>query len=99
MRMFAKTGLGALRAGAALAAMLVAAPTIAADSSTPTKGSAVADYGIPQVKRINEEIRRVWTDNNLSPSSVATDGEWCRRVYLDLLGRVPSVEELREFTI
>jgi len=56
-----------------------------------------ADYNSPQVKRINEEIRRVWDDHKLRPSAPATDGEWCRRLYLDVLGRVPSVEELRDF--
>src|SRR5687768_14409475 len=49
------------------------------------------------VKRINEEIRRVWSDNQLSPSAAATDGEWCRRVYLDVLGRVPTVDEFHDF--
>ena len=33
----------------------------------------------------------------MKPSPPATDGEWCRRVFLDVLGRVPSVTELREF--
>jgi uncharacterized protein DUF1549/uncharacterized protein DUF1553 len=56
-----------------------------------------ADQNSPQVKRINEEIRRVWEDHKLRPSAPATDGEWCRRLYLDVLGRVPSVEELRDF--
>ncbi|MFP6671363.1 MAG: DUF1549 domain-containing protein [Pirellulaceae bacterium] len=55
------------------------------------------DVGIPEVVRINEEIRKVWVDYELSPSARATDGEWCRRVYLDLIGRVPSVQELNEF--
>jgi Protein of unknown function (DUF1549)/Protein of unknown function (DUF1553) len=58
---------------------------------------AAADHGIPQVKRINEEIRRVWADNKLLPSPQATDSEWCRRLYLDLFGRIPSVQELRDF--
>jgi hypothetical protein len=63
------------------------------------KGPALAnDFNIPQVKFINEQIRQVWTDNQMNPSAPATDGEWCRRVYLDILGRVPSVTELREFT-
>jgi hypothetical protein len=57
----------------------------------------VPDYNLPQVKSINEQIRQVWTDNQLVPSPPATDGEWCRRVYLDILGRIPSVDELREF--
>jgi hypothetical protein len=61
------------------------------------KAPLASDYGVPQVKRINEEIRRVWADHKLSPSPQATDGEWCRRVYLDILGRVPSVQELRDF--
>ncbi|HEV7278571.1 MAG TPA: DUF1549 domain-containing protein [Pirellulaceae bacterium] len=55
------------------------------------------DYGIPQVARINEEIRTAWIDYDLKPSPPATDGEWCRRLYLDLLGRVPSVQELGAF--
>ena len=56
-----------------------------------------AGVSIPEVQRINEEIRKVWTDYEISPSTRATDGEWCRRVYLDVIGRVPSVEELKEF--
>jgi hypothetical protein len=59
--------------------------------------AAVPDYGLPQVARINQEISQVWKDNNIAPSPPATDGEWCRRVFLDVLGRVPSVQELREF--
>jgi hypothetical protein len=64
----------------------------------PQTGKLTApEQGIPQVRRINEEIRRVWEDNKLRPSAAATNGEWCRRVYLDILGRVPTVQELREF--
>lgn len=64
-----------------------------------TKVEPAQDYNIPQVKYINEEIGKVWKDNQLTPSPTATDGEWCRRVYLDILGRIPSVEELREFVL
>jgi hypothetical protein len=77
-------------------ATLLALCTTGGGQSEP-KSSSAADHGIPQVKRINEEIRRVWEDNKLKPSAPATDAEWCRRVYLDVLGRVPSVTELREF--
>src|SRR6185369_12854889 len=35
--------------------------------------------------------------HKLHASPAATDGEWCRRIYLDVLGRVPSVQELHEF--
>src|SRR5688572_26259505 len=60
----------------------------------PQTGKLTApEQGIPQVRRINEEIRNVWEDNKLRPSAAATNGEWCRRVYLDILGRVPTVQE------
>src|SRR5262245_15136355 len=71
------------------------------ESKLPTakapSGPSIPDYGIAQVRRINEQIRTVWEDSKLRPSPAATDNEWCRRLYLDLLGRVPSVTELREF--
>jgi hypothetical protein len=54
-------------------------------------------YGIPQVKFINEQIVSGWGDAGVQPSGDATDGEWCRRVHLDLIGRVPTVEELKAF--
>lgn len=60
--------------------------------------SVVPDYNIPQVKQINQEVRQVWADHQLIASPPATDGEWCRRLFLDILGRIPSVDELREFT-
>ncbi|MFN9752289.1 MAG: DUF1549 and DUF1553 domain-containing protein [Planctomycetota bacterium] len=51
-----------------------------------------------QVQRIDQLISQTWTDYSLTPSPAATDGEWCRRVYLDLIGRVPTVDELQAFT-
>ncbi len=56
------------------------------------------DYGIPQVKRINAEIRQLWTEYQLKPSVTCEDDQWCRRVYLDILGRIPTVAELQRFT-
>ena len=54
-------------------------------------------YGIPQVKFINEQVAAGWADAGLQPSADATDGEWCRRVHLDIIGRVPTVAELQAF--
>ncbi len=53
---------------------------------------------IPQVQFINEQIRTQWKEFQISPSPAASEGEWCRRVFLDVLGRIPSVDELQEFT-
>jgi hypothetical protein len=33
----------------------------------------------------------------VTPSPEAPDNEWCRRVYLDVLGRIPTVGELEKF--
>jgi hypothetical protein len=67
--------------------------------SAPAPVAAAEDehFGIAQVKFINEQIAAGWTDAGLKPSDPATDGEWCRRVYLDVIGRIPSLDELRNF--
>jgi len=46
---------------------------------------------------INSEIRQGWQNNNLEPSSLADDEMWCRRVYVRLIGRIPTVDEIRRF--
>ncbi len=33
----------------------------------------------------------------LSPSPATSDGQWCRRVFLDVIGRIPRVDELEKF--
>lgn len=49
------------------------------------------------IKFINQKIREGWELNEISPSADATEGEWLRRLYLDLLGRIPRLEETQEF--
>ncbi len=38
-----------------------------------------------------------WSSNHIVPSPLEEDSKWCRRVYLDLIGRIPTVDELQEF--
>ncbi|MCO8122915.1 DUF1549 and DUF1553 domain-containing protein [Stieleria sp. TO1_6] len=47
---------------------------------------------------INEAIEQGWVDYEISPAKEADDASWCRRVYLDVIGRIPNLEELQEFT-
>jgi hypothetical protein len=54
-------------------------------------------FGIPQVKFINEQIAAGWADSKLKPADSASDQEWCRRVHLDVIGRVPTVHELEAY--
>jgi len=49
------------------------------------------------ITEINRQIREAWKDNEVTPSSVADDNEWLRRVYLDIVGHVPSLEEVEAF--
>ena len=77
--------------------LAVTATVMSLDISTAQaqrRGSSTSQ--LPQVAEIDRQIRAVWTEYGLRPSEPATEGEWCRRVYLDLLGRIPTVEELQE---
>ena len=62
-----------------------------------TQRPAAPDYNIPQIALVNEQIRQGWEAAELTPSGLATDAEWCRRLFLDVIGRVPTVAELNRF--
>jgi hypothetical protein len=49
------------------------------------------------VDHINQMVEQVWSDYELRPSKPASDGEWCRRLFLDVIGRIPNVKELNTF--
>jgi len=46
---------------------------------------------------INHELQENWQEHGVKPAAVATDAEWCRRTYLRLIGRIPTIEELQAF--
>ncbi|MHB1557062.1 MAG: DUF1549 and DUF1553 domain-containing protein [Isosphaeraceae bacterium] len=52
---------------------------------------------IPQVAAIDEGIAAAWAEAKVKPARPATDEEFLRRAYLDLLGRIPTVQEARAF--
>jgi hypothetical protein len=68
-----------------------AQPASLTDSAKSPSGAA------DQVAYINEQIRAGWQAHSLQPLAPATDGEWCRRIYLDILGRIPTIDELERF--
>jgi hypothetical protein len=49
------------------------------------------------IAAINGHIRRRWQEHGVKPAAHATDSEWVRRVYLDVLGRIPTIEETNRF--
>jgi hypothetical protein len=48
-------------------------------------------------RRVDELLELRLREANLVPAPQASDGEFLRRVYLDLLGVIPRVGEVREF--
>ncbi len=73
-------------------------PALAVTSSDRDVSLSAEGFGLRQVSEINRAVREGWQAAGISPSKAATDSEWCRRVYLDLVGRVPTVEELQVYT-
>ena len=81
-------------------AVLFTMPPVVAGE--PVTGSGPADKTPnsdlpPQIQQIDALIESVWSAYDLTPSRTAADTKWCRRVFLDLIGRIPSVDELETF--
>ncbi len=69
--------------------------TAGADDSVPSPSGQRTERAI--IDSIDRHIRQGWADAELSPSAEAADNEWCRRVFLDLIGRIPRVEETQRY--
>ncbi len=52
----------------------------------------------PQTQKINELIAAKWKEAGITrPAQRATDHEFMRRVFIDLIGRIPTPEEIIDF--
>lgn len=74
--------------------------SLAAIAATTTfqPALAVGPERVPtQVVAINDQIEQVWKGFGIRPSAEADDAVWCRRVFLDVIGRIPTSEELADF--
>ena len=49
------------------------------------------------IVRINDLLKQYWKDNDVTPSERADDGEFARRVSLDIVGHTPSFARLSQF--
>jgi hypothetical protein len=84
-----------------LLAVALAFALLGADPAVPAPVPGQED-GKPRVPdpttlAINEALAQAWKDNNLKPAERTTDAEFLRRLTLDLLGRIPSPAEVRDF--
>ncbi|MAG94115.1 MAG: hypothetical protein CMJ48_10235 [Planctomycetaceae bacterium] len=69
-----------------------AAPTQTGKKAEFTTGSSDV-----LIAFINDQIRAGWEDSEFQPSPVAADAEWLRRVYLDIVGTIPSAPAVQKF--
>lgn len=86
----------------AIVAIASVAVTFAATSPAMAQGGrSDAEFTTgsadPLIQFVNQQIRQTWEDNEVKPSAVADDAEWVRRVYLDIVGRIPSAGEVETF--
>jgi hypothetical protein len=87
----------ALVAGVAIIVALVPATRVRAGDQTSDDSSAKPDGSVGAVAFIDRALAEAWAKAGVKPSRPATDEEFVRRAYLDLLGRIPSVPEARAF--
>jgi hypothetical protein len=52
---------------------------------------------VDDVSWIDELVQERWKDSSIKPSPPASDGEFVRRAYLDIIGRIPSAKEARDY--
>src|SRR5262249_9638046 len=64
----------------------------------PTPGPTGADRDVQALAvRIDRLIEARWAGKGVQPAPLADDGEFFRRVYLDLAGRIPPYTEIHGF--
>ncbi len=72
-------------------------PAVVAATPRPGANLLLSHGDQPVVQMVNHHIRARWHEAGISPSPPASDAEWCRRVYLDVIGRIPTMYEIQTF--
>ncbi len=70
-------------------------------SVTPCSPGAPGERGLLNAEQltvhIDQALLAAWARDKIEPAPPADDAEFLRRVYLDVIGKIPSVAELQEF--
>jgi len=74
---------------------LTAATAAGPDSSKLNAGKDGAES--VKTSFVDEMLQEGWKAAKVKPSPIASDAEFLRRAYLDLLGRIPNVQEATSF--
>lgn len=83
----------------AAAGWLLFSVTLAAVAGNESTGGTSGDLPLAAepTEVIDGLMERSWQDAAIEPSSPCNDEAFLRRVYLDLVGRIPTAEDAREF--
>jgi len=84
---------------AALAAAILAIPAAAGDwpASKTSKAATASPSASAGGNFLDPLLDAAWKDAKVKPGRLASDEEFLRRAYLDVVGRIPTVQEARSF--
>ncbi|WP_170157114.1 DUF1549 domain-containing protein [Roseimicrobium gellanilyticum] len=87
-----------------LASLVLTLPAIAADSASaalpamsPSKTPVDPRYPTAAAVQINNLLITHWQKNNVTVNPPASEETYLRRVYLDIIGRIPTLQEARAY--
>jgi hypothetical protein len=70
---------------------------VAVFRATVPLGKPVPPYDFQPLNFVDELAQARWKKLGLAPSGLCSDGEFIRRLYLDLCGKLPTPDEVRAF--
>ncbi len=74
------------------------APQLPGDPSASPTTSDEADHDpAALVAFVDARLKKMWKVSGVEPSPLATDAEWIRRVYLDVVGHIPPEDAVDAF--
>lgn len=65
--------------------------------ASKSSAKSAAPDALAMAARIDKLLAEKWAADEVQPAAIADDYEFCRRVHLDLAGRIPTVQEIRIF--
>jgi hypothetical protein len=60
-------------------------------------GGAVQAAEIPEAAKVDEILAKHWQKQGVTANEAASDEVFLRRIYVDVVGRIPTLEEATEF--
>jgi hypothetical protein len=83
-------------------AIVFMAAAVRADGTADVRGERTspvksASDALALTARIDAVLAARWTEAKVHPAAAADDGEFLRRVSLDLIGKIPTAAEARDF--